>query len=105
MSDLQETPAVPETDAGGDERAGLFIAGAILLLLGWGVAVVLNVLLHVGAPADGLALGPIRVYSAWGAFAWATALIGLLTGAVGAAVLYVARDAPAGPWVLPGFDY
>jgi hypothetical protein len=105
MSDLNETPAVPETPTGGDERAGLYVAGATLVLLGWGVAIVLNALLHAAAPAGGVHLGVFVVYARWGAYAQATALIGLLTGGVGAGVLYTAHSAPAGPLVLPGYEY
>jgi hypothetical protein len=105
MSDLNETPAVPETPTGGDERAGLYIAGATLLAIGWGVAVVLNLLLHAAAPSGGLHLGPIVVYATWGAYAQATAIIGLLTGAVGAGIVWVAGSAPEGPLVLPGYPY
>jgi hypothetical protein len=105
MSDLTETPAVPETDTGGDERAGLFAAGGILIALGWGAAVMLNLLLHATAPSGGIQIGPIVVGSVGGTYAWATALIGLLTGGVGVGILWVARSAPSGPLVLPGFDY
>jgi hypothetical protein len=105
MSDLNESPAVPETPTGGDERAGLYVAGALLVVMGWGVAIVLNALLHAAAPAGGIPLGPLRVFATWGAYAQATAIIGLLTGAVGAGVLYTAHTAPQGPLVLPGYDY
>jgi len=105
MSDLSETPAVIEPPTGGDERAGLYVAGAILVALGWGAAVVLNLLLHAAAPAGGIPLGPITVYATWGSYAWATLAIGLLTGGVGAGILRVAGSAPAGPLVLPGYNY
>jgi len=105
MSDLNETPAVPEPPSGGDERAGLYLAGATLMALGWGLAVVLNLILHAVAPAGGLPLGPIVVYATWGAYAQAAALIGLLTGAVGAGIFWVASSAPEGPLVLPGYNY
>ncbi len=105
MSDLNETPAVPESDTLGDERAGLFAAGGVLVAIGWGAGIGLNVLFHAIAPVGGIGVGPVHVFSTWGAFAWATAGIGLLTGAVGAATLYVARSAPKGGLVLPGLDY
>ena len=105
MSDLNETPAVPETPTGGDERAGLYAAGGILVAVGWGVAVVLNAILHASAPAGGLHLGAVGIYASWGAYAQATAIIGLLTGAIGAGILYTAHTAPAGPLVLPGYNY
>jgi hypothetical protein len=105
MSDLNDRPAVPETPTGGDERAGLYVAGALLVALGWGAAIVLNAILHAAAPAGGIDLGPIVVYAHWGAYAQAAALIGLLTGGVGAGILTIAHTAPAGPLLLPGYDY
>ena len=105
MSDLNETPAVPETPTGGDERAGFYVAGALLVAVGWGVAVVLNAILHAAAPVGGIDLGPIVVHAQWGAYAQATALIGLLTGGIGAGILWTAPASPAGPLVLPGYDY
>jgi hypothetical protein len=105
MSDLNETPAVPETPTGGDERAGLYLAGGLLVAIGWGGAVLLNLLVHAAAPVGGVHLGPLVVYATWGAYAQATALIGLLTGGVGAGILYTAGSAPTGPLVLPGYEY
>jgi hypothetical protein len=105
MVDLQETPAVPPFDPGGDERAGWAAAGAILLVLGWGLAVIVNVLVHLEAPATGSTLGPVRVFPTLGPFAWITVGIGVFTGAVGAGLVWLSRSAPKGPIVLPGYPY
>lgn len=105
MTDLRETPAVPPEDPGGDERLGLFLAGAILVVLGWGLALVLNLLLHAAAPSGGWLVGPSRITTHVGTYAWATAAFGLVTGFVGVAMFYVARQQPRGPFVLPGAAY
>jgi hypothetical protein len=105
MVDLQETPAVPPTDTGGDERIGFQIAGILLIALGWGVAVVGNLLLHHAAGAGGLLLGPVRITSRMGSFAWAAFGFGVFTGIFGVLLLWVARSSPRGPFVLPGYPY
>lgn len=105
MVDLQETPAVPPTDYGGDDRLGMTVAGLLLIGIGWGGALLLNLLLHAVAPAGGTVVFLWRIYPHPGAFAVATAILGFLTGALGAGIALVARDSPSGPVVLPGFDY
>jgi hypothetical protein len=104
-ADLQERPAVPPSDEGGDDRAGMTAAGAILIVLGFGLAVGLNVLLHLLAPAAGTHLGPYTVHHDLGVYAWTTLLLGLFTGTLGVAIAYVARASPRGPLVLPGYSY
>jgi hypothetical protein len=103
--DLQETPAVPPTDPGGDERIGYLIAGGLLVLLGWGFGVVANLLLHEWAGPGGMPLVWLRITSTLGPYAWAVFGFGLVTGAVGVGLLMVGRAAPKGPFVLPGVDY
>lgn len=102
---LQERPAVPEADEGGDERAGMTAAGVLLAVLGFGVAVGLNVALHLLAPAAGAHWGPYTIHSTLGVYAWTTLLMGLFTGTLGVAIAYVARASPRGPLVLPGYSY
>lgn len=103
--DLSETPAVAPMETGGDERIGLFLAGAVLLVVGWGFAVLLNLLLHAQAPDSGLPLGPVRVFRSLGGYAWLTLGLGLFTGAIGAAFVVLARSTAKGPFVLPGQPY
>jgi len=105
MVDLQETPAVPPEATGGDERAGMIAAGATLIALGWGLGVLANLFLHLSAPSGGARLGPVFVFDHLGPFAWATLLIGLMTGTIGAGVIAAARSLPTGPLVLPGQPY
>jgi hypothetical protein len=105
VSDLQETPAVPGQDPGGDDRLGLFIAGGTLIVLGWGLALGLNLALHLLAPGAGWVVGPSRISTHLGTFAYATAAFGTITGAVGVAMLIVARQYPRGPVVVPGVSY
>jgi hypothetical protein len=103
--DLQESPAVPPTDSGGDERAGYFLAGGTLIFLGWVLGAVANLLVHWVAGTGGMALGWVRVTSTLGPYAWAAFGFGLVTGAVGVGLIFVARATPKGPLVLPGVDY
>ena len=103
--DIHETPAVPPMDPGGDERLGYFIAGGLLVFLGWGLGVVANLLFHFAAGPGGRAFAWVRISSTLGPYAWAIVGFGLVTGAVGVGLLAVARASPKGPIVLPGYDY
>lgn len=103
--DIQETPAVPPTDFGGDARLGYFIAGGLLIAVGWACAVGLNLLLHMWAGSGGLSLLGHRITSTLGPYAWATVAFGLFTGAMGVVLLALGRVSPKGRAVLPGYDY
>lgn len=105
MVDLQETPATPPFDPKGDERTGLFAAGGLLIGLGWGLGLVLNLLLHHWAPAGGVRILGVYFGPVLGSYAWAVLALGFVTGAVGVALVAIARTLPKGPVVLPGFEY
>ena len=105
MVDLQETPAVPPEPTGGDDRLGTFIAGSLLLFLGWAVAVGGNLALHAYAGTAGMKLGWIWITSTLGTYAWAVVGFGIVTGFVGLGLLLLGRTLPRGPFVLPGVDY
>jgi len=105
VTDLQETPAVPPMDSGGDERAGYFMAGATMIFLGWGLGVLVNLGLHMAAPAGGLTVAGIWFGQTIGTYAWSALGFGLMTGAVGIGLLFVGQATPKGRLVLPGTDY
>ncbi len=105
MVDIQEVPAVPPTDMGADDRYGFFAAGGTLLVLGWGLGVLVNLLLHAMAGPSGMTVGWIRITSTLGPYAWAVVGLGVVTGAIGVGLLLLARATPKGPFVLPGADY
>jgi hypothetical protein len=105
MVDVQETPAVPPQNFGGDERAGYFFAGGVLIFLGWGLGLLLNLALHVYAPAGGTTVAGIWFGRTVGTYAMAAAGFGLVTGLIGIALLFVAQSTPKGRLVLPGTDY
>lgn len=103
--DIHETPAVPPMEPGGDERLGYYIAGGLLLFLGWGLGVGANLALHSLAGSGGMTFFWVRLSSGLGPYAWAALAFGLFTGAVGAVLVGLATRSPRGPVVLPGFDY
>ena len=103
--DIQETPAVPPMDPGGDERVGYYVAGALLIFLGWGLGVVGYVLLHLMAGSGGMTLAWIRITSPFGDYAWAMLGFGLFSGAIGAVLVALGRASAKAPLVLPGYPY
>jgi hypothetical protein len=103
--DLQETPATPPFDPGGDERLGMYAAGGLLVFLGWGLAVALNLVLHWQARSGAFQIWTVHFGATMGSFAWSVFGLGLATGAMGVGLLWAARSSPAGPLVLPGADY
>ncbi|MCI4353386.1 MAG: hypothetical protein L3K14_08435 [Thermoplasmata archaeon] len=105
MTDLDESPAVPPEDRGGDERIGYRVGGVLLLTIGPGLGVVLNIALHRMAPATGQAIGPWRIYPALGSYAWGVVALGLIAGVVGIVMLWLAQRSPPGKFVLPGYSY
>lgn len=92
-------------DPGGDERLGFYVAGGLLIGVGFGVLAFVNLLLHWEAGASGFVIGPVWVGPTMGAFAWAALGAGLFTGAMGIALLALARMSPKGAFVLPGYAY
>ena len=105
MVDIHETPAVPPMDPGGDIRIGYYIAGWILVFLGWGLAVFVNLFLHYLAGSAGTSIAGHVITSTLGPYAWATFGFGVFTGAFGVVLLALGRATPRGPFVLPGYDY
>ena len=103
--DLQETPAVPPMDPGGDERVGYIVAGGLQIFLGWGLGVLGNVLLHQMAGSGGMALAWMRISSTFGDYAWAMLGFGLFSGAIGTVLVALGRASPKAPLVLPGYPY
>ena len=105
VADLQEEPAVPPFDPQGDERAGYLSAGTLLIVLGWGFAVVVNLVLHALAPSGGHWIMGVFLGRSFGDYAWAVLGLGLVTGALGATLIGIGRSSPKGRLVLPGYDY
>ena len=92
-------------ESGADVRYGFLTAGGLLVALGWGLLVLVNLLLHRIAPSDGIDLGVLRVYPGFGVFAWAATLLGTGAGLVGAVLVYYGTQSPKGRFVLPGTPY
>jgi hypothetical protein len=103
--DIMETPATPPFDSQGDERIGYFIAGALLIVLGWVLGVAVNLLLHWEARSGAFQIWSVHFGPTMGAYSWAVFALGLASGAVGTAFLLIARTTPKGAFALPGADY
>ena len=100
--DLNERPAVAPMDAGGDARIGFRVAALFLGFVGFGVMVLLNLILHLTAPASGTPLGPWVIPREMGAYAWIVFGLGLAAGVTAVGLWMVARSSPRGRFVLPG---
>ena len=105
MVDPEEAPAVPPEDRGGDERIGYAAGGVLLIVVGWGLGIALNLVLHHVAPASGEVVGPWRIYPTLGVYALGMLGVGALAGVVGVFMLWLSRRAPRGRFVLPGYSY
>ncbi|MGC2035402.1 MAG: hypothetical protein WA761_08175 [Thermoplasmata archaeon] len=105
MTDLQETPATPPMDPRGDERVGFRIAGSLLIVLGWVFGIVVNLIVHATAGTGQYVLGPIRVTSHLGPYAWSIIGLGAFAGVLGTLILWISRMSPRGPVALPGYPY
>ncbi|MFZ0830992.1 MAG: hypothetical protein WCB18_05885 [Thermoplasmata archaeon] len=105
MTDLSERPAVPPEDRGGDERIGYRAGGILLIVVGWGLGVVVNVVLHRMAPSTGEIVGPWHIYPALGVYALGLVGLGAIAGIVGVFMLWLALRSPPGKLVLPGASY
>jgi len=105
VEDVQETPATPPENPGGDERFGYFLAGAILIALGWVFGVFENIALHWAARTSPFTLFGVHIGPNFGEYAWAVFGFGLVTGAMGVVLLGVGRGTTGGPLVLPGAEY
>jgi len=105
VADLQETPATPPENPGGDERFGYFLAGGLLITIGWVFGIVVNVLLHWAARTSPFTIFGVHIGPTFGEYAWVVFGLGLVTGAMGVVLLGVGRATPGGPLVLPGVDY
>lgn len=103
--DIRETPATPPEDYGGDVRIGWEIAGGLLIALGWGMGVVVNVIAHAVAPSAGFVFIWVHIYPTMGDYSLAALGIGLFGGILGVVLWGLGRTSPRGPLVLPGYDY
>jgi hypothetical protein len=81
--DVHETPATPPFDGKGDARIGFYVAGATLIVLGWGFGVILNVLLHWAARTGSYQIWTVHFGYTIGPFSWAVFALGLVTGIIG----------------------
>lgn len=84
---------------------GFLVAGGALVFLGWVLGVIVNLLLHWQAGRGPFQVAGVHFGPTLGDYAWAVFALGLATGAVGAALLAVARATSRGAFALPGADY
>jgi hypothetical protein len=83
----------------GNRRAGLFAAGGVLLFLGMGVAIVLNILLHqLATPTSCLNIaGILTICPNWGWGATIVVCLGVFTSIVGVGLLMLGMQLPPAP--------
>jgi hypothetical protein len=103
--DLQEVPATPPENPGGDERLGYFLAGGTLIGLGWVLGVAVNLVLHSEARSGPFVVWGVHFGPTLGSYAWGVFALGLVAGVMGVVLLLLGRATARGPFVLPGADY
>ena len=88
----------------GNQRAGFIVAGLLLVLLGWGVGVVANYVLHAVAPSGGIPLGLVTVYPGWSWYATFVLILGVFATLLGLGMFYLAMQKPRAPVHLPDVE-
>lgn len=81
---------------GGNRRAGLLAGGSLLLVIGMGGAILLNIFLHL-LPAVGqceLFVGLLRVCNEWGWYATIVLALGAFATLVGAGMIWLGLQLP-----------
>jgi hypothetical protein len=105
VTDVEEGPPVPPFEEGGDRRIGWLVGGSFFAILGIGVLVAANLVLHHLAPAGGSRWGPIWIGSTMGWYAWSAVGFGILVGALGFLLVYLGFREPRGNFELPGAPF
>ncbi len=84
---------------GGNRRAGFLSGGVLLLILGLGVGILLNLYLHMTAPAGGCqTIGTLlHVCSSWGWYATVVLTLGAFATLVGAGMVGLGLQLPSSP--------
>lgn len=85
---------------GGNRRAGLLLGGGLLILLGLGVMIVLNLALHALAMSEGHCinvLGLVLVCHNWYWGATVVAALGAFATLVGAGMITLGAQRPTAP--------
>ena len=92
-------PPAARPGVGGNRRAGLLAGGAVLLTLGLGVAIILNLLAHLGVPAGSCrTLVPgLHICDTWGWYATVVFVLGIFASLVGAGMIALGQQLPASP--------
>ncbi len=85
----------------GNQRAGFLAGGTLLLVVGMGGGLVLNLILHGAAPSGGINLGLFRVYPGWSLYDTIVATLGIIASLIGIGMIWFGFDMPAGPLRLP----
>lgn len=84
---------------GGNRRAGWIVGGSLLIFLGLGLGIVLNLYLHLIAPVGGciVVASDFHVCSSWGWYATVVVSLGAFATLVGAGMVWLASQVPRAP--------
>ncbi len=85
----------------GNRRAGYLVGASFLIVFGFGIGVVLNIVAHLTAPTQGSSIFFVTVYPMWGWYATLTLVLGTLATFVGLGMIWLAMNIPYGPLSLP----
>lgn len=85
----------------GNRRAGYFIAASFLLILGFGVGVALNILVHITAPSQGVRVFFVTVYPYFGWYAVLVLALGVVSAFIGLGMIWLGLNERFGRLSLP----
>jgi hypothetical protein len=84
----------------GNRRAGYLIGASFLIVFGFGVGILLNIVAHLSAPPNGAQFFFVTIYPTWGLYATLTLILGIVATFVGLGMVWLGVNTPYGPLSL-----